>query len=1106
MNEIQVLEKAIQELEEKRNILGDSIVDTALESIRTKLGTLSTQPTSKEQLKVVSVLFVDVSGSTRMARSLDPEDLKDILSGALNIFRHIAEKHGGAVERYLGDGFMALFGALISKEDDAEQAVRAGLEMLDAAQSYAGEVKQRWGIAGFNVKVGINTGQVILGGELEDNNLAIGMAINIAQRMQSAAPSGGLLITHSTFRLVRGLFKAQALPPLKVKGRDRPVRAYLVFGVETHPELTERRGVEGVVTPFVGREDELNRIQGYLSHCHQNSETTLITIIGEPGLGKSRLMLEVQKALAPENLILMKGRATPQTERTPFGLLRAIIIDILHIFDGDNSVIVRQKIEEGMRNSLRSEPLMKSHIIGTLLGFDFSRSPYLVGVQQDPKQLRERGLFYLTEFFQTTKERAPIALFLDDLHWGDDPSLDFIESLSKQPNTRLFILCTTRPELLERRPAWGTEYNIPGTRQSRLYLYPLSHHASDLLLNTILHKTEPLPEELRYQIHEHAAGNPFYLEELINNLIDEGILRRKRGQDGWTIEGEKLSKLEVPPTLTALLQSRLDSLPENEKKVLQSASIIGRIFWDEALQVLLKRESPPDTELLTLSDRDLIYPRAVSAFEDMDEYIFKHILMQEVTYESVLKSHRRSSHAQIAHWLEITTGEIERQDEYALTIARHWDQAENKRSAAEWYLRAAIKAKNQGGLTDADEILERALNLVSPEEKDLSWSIYLERSEVHGLLGENDLREKDDQVLLDLALTLADNTRIAEAYYRQGSHFLRKGKDSHSLAKLQLAAEESRKSQNLRLETIITALEVVCLSRLGEMEKAKAFAEKAVSMANEINDDETLARALTNASIYYGTSGDIARAVHYLRQQIVINHRLNNRYGEVIGLINLGYDYIQLGMYKTAQHTLVEALEISKAIGTRRESAYAKLNLGLAYFRNDDLVSAENLLEETVVALQNLGDSFGQASGLTYLALIKEKQGEYASALTTSLKSKQIFTELNVHSYANDALTILARIKYKQNDLEKASEYVIPVYDFLNANGPEGMEFPIWSYVTCARIYLALNEKEKAINAIQKGHQELIKRSERISDIKWRMKFLEKVPEHRTIIRMFQEL
>jgi class 3 adenylate cyclase len=652
--QIKGLKHVIAELDSQRGSLGDEFVDSALLPYQHRLDELTAllaareeQPAAEpaQQRKLVTLLFMDIAGSTSIAEHMDPEDVSEIFDTALKQLALPVEEHGGRVTRFMGDGFLAVFGAPIAREDDPEQAVRSGLRILSLASEIATELEGAWDIQGFNVRVGVNTGLVMLGGETEAENTLMGAAVNLAARLESAAPPGGLLISHDTYRHIRGVFDVEPWEPLQVKGFAEPVQVYRILSARPRAFRLYSRGVEGVETRMVGREAELKHLQDALLTTIEEAEGQLVTIVGDAGVGKSRLLYEFQEwieLLPPPAVTFYEGRAQLESQGLPYGLLRDLFEFRFQIQEDDSREVAREKIQSGFGEVFGKgdESLMRSHILGQLLGYDFSASPHLTGVLNDAEQLRNRGLIYLGEYLREVSAQSPVVIFLEDIHWADDSTLDALNWLGERMHRqRLLVVCTTRQSLFERRPYWGEGVSF----HRRINLEPLTRRESRQLVADILKLAEQVPPKLSDMVVEGAEGNPFYLEELVKMLVENGVIIK--GGEHWHIEAERLAQLEVPPTLSGVLQARLDSLSPEERAILQQASVVGRHFWDRVVAHIQVAGDEIDEivsgTLLSLRQRELIYRREESAFADAHEYIFKHDILREVTYESVLKRLRR---------------------------------------------------------------------------------------------------------------------------------------------------------------------------------------------------------------------------------------------------------------------------------------------------------------------------------------------------------------------------------------------------------------------------------------------------------------------------------
>ncbi|MEW5718106.1 MAG: adenylate/guanylate cyclase domain-containing protein, partial [Chloroflexota bacterium] len=744
MNEHAKLEQAIAALEAQRNILGDAAVDVAVTALREKLAAAQTQ--EPERRKQVTILFADIVGFTALSESLDAEDVTALMNALWQRLDAAITSHGGAIDKHIGDAVMAVWGAQTAREDDPEQAIRAALAMQAELRAYA-DTQQR----ALQMRIGINTGPVLLGavGTMSEYT-AMGDTVNVASRLQHAAPVGGVLISHDTYRQVRGVFDLQLQAPLAVKGKIEPIQAYVVVRAKPRAFRIRTRGVEGIETRMIGRQAELAQLQSSLRDVIAKRELRAITLVGEAGIGKSRLLYEFSNwcDLQTERICLFRGRASEETSRLPYALVRDLFAFRFEIADSDALSIAHAKLERGIADAMRGDvdAVMKAHFIGHLIGLDFSSSPYLRALLNDARQIRDRALHYLAQFLTAMTRAEGIAatlILLEDLQWADDASLDALTNVL--PGCRdlpMLLLGLARPTLLERRPQWCEPAAGHAYQHTRLDVQLLSPDESRQLVNEILKKVPRVPETLRELIVSGAEGNPFYLEELVKMLIDEQVIIP--GEEEWRVEPARLATLRVPSTLTGVLQARLDSLPGGERDTLQRASVVGRVFWDSAVAAL---SDAPRVEnqiaspvwrglrdnLGTLRARELIFRRKASSFAGTDEYGFQHTLLRDVTYETVLKRLRRIYHARAAAWLIERSGE--RADEYAGLIAEHFERAAESAPAVDWYTRAGTVARARSAFTVAVAYFARALALTSRDAA--SFSILARQlGEVHLRLGD----------------------------------------------------------------------------------------------------------------------------------------------------------------------------------------------------------------------------------------------------------------------------------------------------------------------------------------------------------------------------------
>ena len=725
LNFRQHLEAAIAQLQSRRAVLGGPLVDAALGPLFERLAALSEQPAPAEparRLRQVSVLFLDIVGSTQLTQHIDPEEVQAVFDSALAAFAAIVTRHGGEVLRYAGDNIKAAFGAhegIGTREDDAERAVHCGLALLIEAASRGDAVQRRHGQGTFNARVGIHTGSALRGGGVESDNSLSGLAVNIAARLEQAAPAGTLLVSQDTWALVRGSFDAEVQPPLAVKGVEAPITSWLVRAAKPRATRLQARGIHGQETPLTGRHAEMARFQATLKALLAERTSRALTVVADAGLGKSRLLYEFQRTLWTHETRwwLMPARSQPSGALQPYGLFRDLLARRLEIADSDSADVARGKLVQGLAPWLAQPGDPAPELLGHLIGLDFSASPAVQRLGADARLLRDRAVTALRLWLErlAASDGSPVVLLLDDLHWADDASLDALLALLKSAKGPLLALLCARPGLLERRPGWGQ--GLP--QHETLTLQRLGEAEGSELTRALLRRLNPVPEALTELIERRAEGNPFYAEELVGMLLDQGVITGpgphdvmhdsldagpdSHGSSAWRFHAERLHLQRLPTTVTGVLQARLDALDAEARRALQMASVIGPVFWEDALGVL----EPRGPQALPLLQRkSFVQPRPSSAFDDTHEAAFQHHLLHQVTYDTVLKPEKREAHALAAAWLTQRVGD--RSDEYLAITAEHHARAGQHALAAEWFIRASVRAKGRFAYTAALLYIERA--------------------------------------------------------------------------------------------------------------------------------------------------------------------------------------------------------------------------------------------------------------------------------------------------------------------------------------------------------------------------------------------------------------
>ena len=649
----------------------------------------------REERKLVTVVFADLVGSTARAADEDPERVRVRLERFYDAMSDEIEDRGGTVEKFAGDAVLAVFGAPAALEDHAERALHASLAMRSRIDAL-GE--------GLAVRIGVNTGEVVVGVARAGSSFVTGDVVNVCDRLQKAAEPGEVLAGERTVSTVGKAFEFGEHRATEAKGKPGGIPARPVLRAL---ESLRPRGVGGLRRVFVGRESELELLRATYRRTATRAEPHLVTIVGEPGVGKSRLVLELGDLLASE--------APPPIRAT--GRCLAYGDGITYRPLGD---LVREHLglEEDAPHGEIERRLLGREVLGLALGLDVAHGLH-------PLDAREQLHSAAVAFVEELASACPALLFVEDIHWAEPDLLDLLDRLAADVRAPVMLLATARPELFDHRRAWGT-----GRRNSTvLWLDPLDPLDAARLLDGMLPAV--LPEELRDRLVERADGNPFFLEELVGELVDSGVLVRR--EEGWSL-GERVAVSSMPDTVHAALAARIDRLPPTEKAALQAAAVVGRVFWTAPVVHLLGGEEP---DFGLLEERDLIVAHRRPALAGDREFTIRHALTRDVAYATIPKARRGRLHASLGTWLERGDAQT---DERASMLAYHfseaakpedadlvWDGADEelkrvRERAVHWLSRAGTLARGRHEIDEAVALFSRAAELSADEhERALLW-------------------------------------------------------------------------------------------------------------------------------------------------------------------------------------------------------------------------------------------------------------------------------------------------------------------------------------------------------------------------------------------------
>jgi len=1103
--EQQQLQAAIDALEAQRSRIGGAVVDTALGPLRDRMALLANQHSAsasaadRQALKQVTVLFLDVVGSTTLSQHLDPEDVHTVMDGALTSFTTIVHQHRGKVLNYSGDRVLAVFGADKVQEDDAERAVLTGLALLDEGIRQGEWVRQRYGRAGFDVRVGLHTGGVLLGGGIDGDDGVRGFTVNVAARMEQAAPPGALRISHDTYRHVRGLFDVVPQPPIEVKGVDGPMLTYLVQRCRPRALPMASRGIEGIETRMVGRDIELEQLQDAFRGLYARDKLTVVTVVSEAGLGKSRLLLEFKNwaKTQPEPFYFFQGRAHPATRTQPYGLMRDIVAWRLQIANGDSMAEARRKVEQGVVPLFQPDDgadlaQEHAHLLGHLIGLDFSDSKHIRAIQDDAEQIRNRGFHAAAQIFRRVAAQinAPVMLLIDDLHWADDGSLDFLNYLMQvSRDLPMLLLTLTRPTLFDQHADW------PGIADSRrINLNALDKSASRQLAKELLKRMPEVPATLHDLVTGGAEGNPFYMEELLKMMVDVGAI--VTCDQHWRVNPEKLLSAQVPQTLTGVLQARLDSLKPAEKLALQQASVIGFVFWDQTLAALDPR-SPP--LLPALLQHELAVAHQDTALDGiaagLREYAFAHQILHQVTYDTLLKRTRREHHASAARWLASQTGA--RANDFFGVTAEHFVKAGDNAQGCEYFARAAEHAAERYANDVALDFVAKALLLT--EQPLQRWRLLNVRERALDLQGRRDEQQADIEALHQLADTLDDDGRRCEVAWRRSSLAMRTG----NYALMEQAARQSISlAQGLadaRLELRGQHRLALALSYLGDHASGHAMASEGLARACGIGARQIEALFLNALSVIADSQVDQLASLEMDQRDLIINREIGNRRNEAIALGNVGNGCLRLGDDSRARQHLEECLQLARALGDRTTEPNTLTNLSVLSLRRGEDAHALSYAQAAVEIAIEVQSPVFEAIALCALGNAELALGRHGQAAAAFERAREVATALD-NATRHDAAAGLARVALAQEDIGTALQAVEDLVSQLCAHGKlDDAEAPYLIRLTCHQV-LALAGDSRATQVLRSAYADLLAQAVTITDSALRHSFLNNIPEHRAIL------
>jgi class 3 adenylate cyclase/tetratricopeptide (TPR) repeat protein len=832
---------------------------------------------AREERKVVTIAFTDLVGSTARAEGLDPEDVRATLSKYYAQLRAELERHGGTVEKFIGDAVMAVFGAPVAHEDDPERAVRAALAIRDSI----GDELQ--------IRTAVNTGEalVALGARPgEGDAMVAGDVVNTAARLQSAAPVNGILVGEGTYRATSHVIDYREAPPVEAKGKSEPITVWEAVGARSRFGSDVEQKLR---TPLVGRERERNLLADAFEHARQEQSAQLVTLVGVPGIGKSRLVAELfQITDADEEIISWRqGRSLPYGERVSFWALGEIVKAHAGILESDDTRAAEEKLGtmvEALTEDEQEREWLARH------------TRPLVGLEGAERTEREEAFAAWRRLLEAAAEQRPLILVFEDLHWADDGLLDFVDHLADWATTvPLLIVGTARPELLDRRPGWGG-----GKRNAfTLSIGALTDDETAVLLQRLLDRAV-LDADAQQAVLRRAEGNPLYAEEYARMLADHGS-----------------AELQLPETVQGLIAARIDGLAPDEKALLQDASVIGKVFWPGAL------EGADERVLHALERKEFTRRDRRSSIAGETQYAFLHALVRDVAYGQMPRSERVEKHRRAAEWLSSLAGD--RSEDLAEMLAHHYHEALSLARAAgidttalrvparHAFADGARRAFSLGVGRAAHDLALEALSLTAQEDPERPSLLLLAADASR-------ISDRDDVVTLGEAaiegfLALGEAGRAAEAIASLGSDHFHRGDIAATRAARDRALELAR--QDPTSPSSARAMAAVGRSRFlldRDEQGALELSREALALAREAGDERAQAICLNTIGLARVRSGD-ADGLDDLELSVELAAQSGSLFHLVTGMNNLANVLWEVGRLADGSARIREARTLAERYG-----------------------------------------------------------------------------------------------------------------------------------------------------------------------------------------------
>jgi class 3 adenylate cyclase/tetratricopeptide (TPR) repeat protein len=1000
----------------------------------------------QEMRKVVTIVFSDLKGSTSLGEALDSEALREVMTRYFDAMRGELERHGGVIEKFIGDAVMAVFGLPRLHEDDALRAVRAAAGMQAALEALNDELQLVYGVQLAN-RTGVNTGEVVAGDPTTGQRLVTGDAVNVAARLEQAAGEREVLLGALTYRLVRDSVEVEEVEPLELKGKSEPVPAFRLVGVRETSDSSARR-----TAPLVGRGEELAVLEGALDDATTSRSCRLVTVVGDAGVGKSRLTAEFLAASASRALSL-SGRCLPYGDGITFWPVAEAVKGLAGIVNDDSATEVRSKLAA----------------LSDQAGEDVTaRLASALGVSVEPFPVEE--LFWAVRRLLThLASDRPVIFGVEDIHWAEPTMLALIEHLVQACDAAVLVVCPTRPELLEESPDWST-----GARATRIILDPLDAADSRSLIEGLL-GSGTLDAAVLERVITASEGNPLFAEQLLRMLVDEQVVELDDGTWRFT---QELSEINVPPTIQALLASRLDTLQPRERSVIEPASVVGYVFPEDAVVAL----APPDvsprvgTELATLAQKHLV--RRVEDGAD-GAHRFHHIMIRDTAYDGILKRARADLHTRFVAWADLANRD--RQVEFEEILGYHLEQAwtylselgpldERGREIGEEGARrlssAGRRAFARGDIPGAASLLGRAAALLPREHRE-RLGVLPEYGEALLLTGRfDDALEVLDEAALHAHMApvpaaRASLTRLLVSLRTGDPGEWRRERVEEEIAGAMRVFESAGDHAGLATAYRLLGWSAGTACRFGDCVAAEEQAIEHARRAGDIRQERRAITAYAGATSLGPTNVDEAIA----RCESGIEATAGDRQSEGNLLAVLGGLYAMQGAFDRARDLVSRARSLLEELGLDLDAARVGIEAWRTEMLAGNLDAAEEELRRSYAALEARGEKYTLSTIAGLLArTILDRGGSRADAQQMCDRSRELASDGDI---ATQALWRCARgrLLARREELAEGEALVREALDVLAPTDFTVLQ--VWAYLDLGEVLLAAGRNDETRRAYE---------------------------------------